>query len=113
DEVRLALSSAPSQPQSLKDSTIRTILRRLEEKGFLTHTVEGRTYCYEPTVQSQQVATDAVRGIIDQFCDGSVEELLVGMVDSDIVSADVLKRLADKIARAERDENQKPRGKKG
>lgn len=97
DDVRTAL--AASQP--LKDSTVRTILRRLEEKGFVQHTTEGRTYVYSPTVASQNVATDAVRGIIERFCDGSVEDLLVGMVDDQIVSADKLKKLADKIAKAE------------
>jgi predicted transcriptional regulator len=42
-----------------------------------------------------------VRGIIERFCAGSVENLLVGMVDSELVSADKLKGLADKIAKAE------------
>ncbi len=35
---------------------------------------------YRPCVQSQNVAVDAVRGIIEHFCAGSVENLLVGMV---------------------------------
>lgn len=98
EEVRNALSTKSNQ---VKDSTVRTILRRLEQKGFVTHTVEGRTYVYAPTVQSQNVATDAVRGIIDRFCDGSVEDLLVGMVNDDVVSADKLKELAQRIAKSE------------
>jgi predicted transcriptional regulator len=97
DDVRAAL--ARSRP--LKDSTIRTILRRLEQKGFVEHTVEGRTFHYSSKVAPQNVASHAVRGIIERFCDGSVENLLVGMVDSDLVSADTLKGLADKIAKAE------------
>ena len=47
------------------------------------------------------MATDAVRGIVERFCDGSVEDLLVGMVDDELVSADKLKELAAKIAKAE------------
>ena len=97
EDVRIAL--APSQP--LKDSTVRTILRRLEEKGFASHTTEGRTYVYAPLVAPQSVATDAVRGIIERFCDGSVEDLLVGMVDSELVTAEKLRELADRIAKAE------------
>ncbi len=38
---------------------------------------EGRTYVYFPTMASRSVAADAVRGIIDRFCNGSVEDLLV------------------------------------
>jgi predicted transcriptional regulator len=33
----------------LKESTVRTVLRRLEEKGYVTHDVDGRTYVYHPT----------------------------------------------------------------
>jgi predicted transcriptional regulator len=97
DDVRAAL--ARSRP--LKDSTVRTILRRLEHKGFVEHTVEGRTFHYSSKVAPQNVASHAVRGIIERFCDGSVENLLVGMVDSDLVSADTLKGLAERIANAE------------
>ena len=31
----------------LKESTVRTVLRRLEDKGYTTHTVDGRTYVYQ------------------------------------------------------------------
>ncbi len=97
DKVRAAL--ARSRP--LKDSTIRTILRRLEDKGFVEHTVEGRTFKYSAKVAPQNVASSAVRGIIERFCAGSVENLLVGMVDSELLSAESLKGLAEKIAKAE------------
>ena len=97
EDVRIALESS----QAIKDSTVRTVLRRLEEKGYVKHTVDGRTYVYSPQVASRSVATDAVRGIIDRFCDGSIEDLLVGLVDDELVSADKLKQLAAKIAKAE------------
>ena len=80
EDVRIALE-ALDKKQAIKDSTVPTILRRLEEKGYVKHTVDGRTYVYSPKVASRSVATDAVRGIIDRFCDGSIEDLLVGMVD--------------------------------
>ena len=41
--------SATPEVASLKDSTVRTVLRRLEEKGFLTHEVRDRAYVYKPT----------------------------------------------------------------
>ena len=94
DLVRTELEG--SQP--MKDSTVRTLLRRLEEKGYVRHTTEGRTYHYSPTVASQNVAAEAVRGIIERFCNGSVENLLVGMVDRDVVSAAHLRELAKRIA---------------
>ncbi len=108
EEVRIALAAAISMGQPLKDSTVRTILRRLESKGYARHEVEGRTYVYSPRIDSRRVAADAVRGIIDRFCEGSVENLLVGMVDGELVSPQKLKQLADRIGRAEA--AQKPKG---
>ncbi len=101
EEVRTALSAAISTGQPLKDSTVRTILRRLESKGYARHEAAGRTYVYAPRIDSRRVAADAVRSIIDRFCQGSVENLLVGMVDGELVSSQKLKQLADRISRAE------------
>jgi BlaI family penicillinase repressor len=84
----------------LKDSTIRTVLRRLEEKGYLTHTIENRTFLYLPSESRQRVASRAVQRIVDWFCEGSVEALLVGMVDSKILGRDELQRLAERVATA-------------
>jgi predicted transcriptional regulator len=82
----------------LKDSTIRTVLRRLEEKGYLAHSVESRTFLYRPAESPQRVAGRAVQRIVDWFCEGSVEALLVGMVDSQVLGRAELQRLAERIA---------------
>ena len=86
----------------LKDSTIRTVLRRLEEKGYLAHTVEDRTFVYRPAQTRQRVAGRAVKRIVDWFCEGSVEALLVGMVDSKVLDQAELQRLAERIAQAQK-----------
>jgi predicted transcriptional regulator len=90
---------ATSRP--MKDSTIRTVLRRLEEKGYLTHKVEGRTYVYRASDARQNVAVRAVRGIIDRFCGGSAEQLVLGMVDNAVLNPKQLERLAQKVAENE------------
>jgi BlaI family transcriptional regulator, penicillinase repressor len=94
-------------PRPLKDSTIRTVLRRLEEKGYLAHSVDQRTFIYRPAESPQKVAGRAVQRIVDWFCAGSVEDLLVGMVDSKVVSRAELERLARRIASASRQEGGK------
>jgi predicted transcriptional regulator len=86
----------------LKESTVRTVLRRLEEKGYVAHDVDGRTYVYRPTQPRGRVAAKAVQGIVDWFCNGSIEEVLVGMVDSAMLDQRQLRKLADKIAEAKR-----------
>jgi predicted transcriptional regulator len=95
----------------LKDSTVRTVLRRLEEKGYLAHTIENRTFYYQPAESRQLVAGRAVKRIVDWFCEGSVEELLVGMVDSKVLDRAELQRLADRIAAAQK--NHAPGKKEG
>lgn len=85
----------------LKDSTIRTVLRRLEEKGYLEHSLENRTFIYRPAESRNRVAGRAVKRIVDWFCEGSVEALLVGMVDSKVLDRTELQRLAERIAVAQ------------
>jgi BlaI family transcriptional regulator, penicillinase repressor len=82
----------------MKESTVRTILRRLEQKGFVSHETEGRTYIYRAAEGRQNVAVRAVRNIIDRFCGGSAEELVIGMVDNDVLDREQLERLAEKIS---------------
>ncbi|HSY02176.1 MAG TPA: BlaI/MecI/CopY family transcriptional regulator [Acidobacteriaceae bacterium] len=101
DQVREELD------RPLKDSTIRTVLRRLEEKGYLAHDVDNRTFIYRPAESPQKVAGRAVQRIVDWFCAGSVEELLVGMVDSKVVSRAELERLARRIGAAKNQEGGK------
>ena len=84
----------------LKESTVRTVLRRLEEKGYVSHTVAGRTYVYQAVAPRGRVAAKAVQRIVDWFCNGSVEEVLVGMVDASMLDQRQLRLLADKVAKA-------------
>ena len=84
----------------LKESTVRTVLRRLEDKGYVRHVVDGRTYVYHAAQPRGRVAAKAVQRIVDWFCNGSIEEVLVGMVDSAMLDQRQLRMLADKVAKA-------------
>ena len=81
----------------LKDSTIRTILRNLEQKGYVVHDVDGRTFVYRAAETKRNVAAKAVQQLIDRLCGGSVEDLLVGLVDNQVLDPAQLQRLAQKI----------------
>lgn len=84
--------------RDLKDSTIRTILRKLEEKGYVLHDVDRRTFVYRAVDTKRNVAVRAAQQLIDRFCGGSIEELLVGLVDNQLLEPKQLQRLADKVA---------------
>ena len=81
--------------RQVKETTVRTLLRRLEHKGYLRHEAEGRAYVYHAMEPSRSLAARAVRQIIDRFCQGSVEELVSGMVDAKVLTKSELKRLED------------------
>jgi predicted transcriptional regulator len=90
---------AISRSRSIKEVTIRTILRRLEQKGHLRHRVEGRAFVYEATEPARNFAGRAVRQIIDRLCQGSVEELVSGMVEAKVLSTKELDRLSEFVRR--------------
>jgi BlaI family transcriptional regulator, penicillinase repressor len=94
-----ALAVRKHVARKLKDPTIRTVLRRLEEKGYITHTIDGRTYVYDAAEPRGHVAAKAVQRIVDWVCSGSVEEVLVGMVDTNMINRKQLRMLADRIGR--------------
>ena len=94
EQVREALVPV----RRLKESTVRTVLRRLEAKGYVKHQVDGRTYVYTGVDGPGKVAVSAVRQLIDRFCGGSAEALLVGMVDDEILDTGQLKEIARRIA---------------
>src|SRR5262245_3757650 len=86
----------------LKESTVRTVLRRLEEKGYVGHSIQGRTYVFRALDDRQSVAAKAVRRVAEWFCNGSIEEVLVGIVDSKMLDKEQLELLAKKIEAAKR-----------
>ena len=94
-----------SRKRNLKETTVRTLLRRLEQKGYLTHESDGRAFIYRASEPARSLAARAVRQIIDRFCRGSVEELVSGMVEAKVLSNVDMDRL-EKFVR-----NRRPGGK--
>lgn len=95
EQIREAL--APKH--ALKDSTVRTILTRLEHKGYIRHKIAGRAFVYSVVEKPRNVAVQAVRQILDRFCGGSLEQLLVGLVENEVVDREELEELARKVAK--------------
>jgi predicted transcriptional regulator len=88
---------AVSRTRDLKEVTTRTVLRRLEQKGHLQHDVEGRAYIYRAVEPPRNIAARAVRQLIDRFCNGSVEELVSGIVEAEVLSQAELARLEESV----------------
>ena len=88
--------------RDLKDATIRTVLRRLEEKDYVTHSVVNGTFIYRAKETPEKTAAGAVHEIVHRYCGGSLERVLTALVDSGFASPDQLKELAGKIKRKSR-----------
>jgi len=96
-EVRDALDTP------LAYTTVLTILRNLEAKGYVRHEEEGRAHRYFPKVRQQVAQRNALRRLIDTLFVGSPEALLAQLVDEHDLTADDLRRMARKLGRSDKD----------
>jgi len=74
-EVLEGIADPPS------NSTIRTLLRLLEEKGLVRHEEVGARYVYLPTVPRDRARRTALRNVLDTFFDGSTEDAVAALLD--------------------------------
>ena len=88
--------------RKLKDPTIRTVLRRLEDKGYVTHSVVSGTFIYRATNTAEAAAASAVQGIVEGYCGGSLERVLRGLIDAGFVDTTRLETLIGKLKRKPR-----------
>ncbi len=96
-DVQAALADAPSY------STVRTLLRVMEEKGLVTHVERGRAYVYVPAIPAREARRSAFRHLVATFFKGSVEEAAVALLDDARVDAATRRRLSRRIVQAQRE----------
>lgn len=100
EEVRRELRS-----HQLTDSTVRTLLRRLEGKGYLEHRTESRRFVYRPAIERGAAAAAAVSRVVRKVCGGTVDSLLVGMVQGGVVRRQEIERLEELLERIEEEDD--------
>lgn len=104
-EVRRLLADG----RELARETVRTMLERMEEKGWLKHRVVGRTFFYSASVPREATAGQKVIEVLDTVCGGSPERLMTALLDYRGLSAEEAARIETMIKRA-RDKKPGPRG---
>ncbi len=80
-------------PDTLAYTTVLTILRTLEQKGYVGHEEEGRAHRYKPLVKREAAGARALRRMVDKLFQGSPELLLTQLVSERGLSAAELRRL--------------------
>jgi predicted transcriptional regulator len=86
-EVRDALDD------SFAYTTVLTVLRTLEEKGFVTHLAEGKAHRYLPAVTPALAGKSALSRVLDKIFSGSPELLLTQLVSDRELSETEIRRL--------------------
>jgi len=83
--------------RKLAYTSVASTLRVLEEKGFLTHDLNGRTYVYRPLVQESEVSKSMLQDLLDRLFDGSTERLLTTLFDTQKVKPEELEKIQTKV----------------
>jgi predicted transcriptional regulator len=92
-------------PDRLAYTTVLTVLRTLERKGYVGHTGEGRAHRYRPLVKRAAAAKSALRRLVDTMFQGSAQLLLAELVsnrDLDTGELHRMRRLLEERLREER-----------
>lgn len=84
--------------ESIAYTTVSTMLNSLEEKGFLRHDVDGRTYVYKPLVVQEEVSQGMLQDLLERLFDGSTEMLLNTLVQVKGLSKDELEQLWQRVS---------------
>src|SRR6266550_2936121 len=74
-------------------TTVLTVLRTLEQKGYVDHTGEGRAHRYHPLVKREAAGRNALRRLLDKVFQGSPELLMTHLVSDRNLSDEELRRL--------------------
>lgn len=96
-EVRRLLA----QTRAVARNTVRTLLGRMEEKGWLRHREEGRTFVYTAARPRQETVGQKVSEVIETVCGGSPETLVAALLDYRGLKPDELKRIRQLLDEAQ------------
>jgi BlaI family transcriptional regulator, penicillinase repressor len=97
-----------SRSRRVARNTVRTLLERMEDKGWLKHRTEGRTFLYTAARPRHDTIGQKVREIVETVCGGSPETLVTALLDYRGLRPDELKRIRQLL-----DQAQAGKGRKG
>ena len=98
--VGQVIDALPANPP-VAYSTVLTLLRILENKGYLRHTKQARAFVYQPIIGSKEASTKAIHHLVSRFFGGSTGQLVLKLLDERQIDAAELKRIKKKITETE------------
>lgn len=94
--VRDVIEQLPQDPKP-PHSTISSVVRILEKKGFLGHKAYGRTYEYFPIIQKEAYSKENLRDLLKNYFGGSAKRLVSFLVNKEDLSVDDLSEMAQRL----------------
>jgi BlaI family transcriptional regulator, penicillinase repressor len=94
-----------NMPEPPGYSAVRTMLRLLEEKGYLKHDQDGPRYVYLPTLSRDKARQSALKQVVQTFFDNSTEQTVAALLDmsKSKLSPEELERLSQLIEKARKE----------
>lgn len=83
-------------------NTLSTIVRTLEEKGYLGHTVYGSSHQYHPAISAEQHKRGSLRNVIDKYFNNSYKSAVSTLLEEENISVDELKGLIEEIEKKQK-----------
>jgi BlaI family transcriptional regulator, penicillinase repressor len=92
--------SSMSETRHVTYSTVQTILRILETKGYVTHDKVARAFVYEPVVDERQARRRALRHLVSRLFEGSPSLLVLNILEDEAIEPAEREQLKKLIERA-------------
>lgn len=83
-------------------NTLSTIVRGLEEKGYLSHLSFGKTYQYYPVITSKEFRKGTLKSVIGKYFNSSYLGVVSSLVKEEEISLDELKKLIEEVENADK-----------
>ncbi|HEX3054445.1 MAG TPA: BlaI/MecI/CopY family transcriptional regulator [Aggregatilineaceae bacterium] len=93
-------------PEAPGNSSVRTLLRILEEKGHLTHRTENGKFIYVPVIPTENVEESAIKHLIKTFFGGSAPRAVAALLSTADLSEEELDALSELIEQAKKEEQE-------
>lgn len=85
-------------------NTLSTIVRGLEEKGYLAHHTFGNTYQYYPVISEESFRKGTLRNVISKYFNNSLFSAFSSLVKEEDISVEDLKKLIDEVEKGKESE---------
>ncbi len=77
----LEVTEVLNEHKKIARNTVRTLMDRMREKGWLTYRSEGRSYIYSAVIPREESLGQRVLDMVDKACGGDPEKLMMALLD--------------------------------